>query len=152
MEESAPIAPLTPAEVYQQARGNAGTFPLVLLAYAREQGRPLEEAAAFVGYKFAPSWAEARGQGAAAAMRWVALNLASGGAEVRDLAGDAARAEATVAGWPAAEDLAAFGLSRDEGDAFYGVFGPIAESLGLRFAWRRDGEAVTLVLTDDGAP
>ena len=152
MEDSSPIEALRLEEVFQQARGNAGAFPLVLLAYARDQGRPLAEAVAFVGHAFAPGWEEDRGQGAAAAMRWVALNLASSGAEVQGLAGDAARAEVTVMGWPAAEDLAAFGLSRDEGDTFYGVFEPIAEHLGLRYAWRRDGEAVVLALADDEAP
>ena len=80
-----------------------------------------------------------------------ALTIASAGAEVRRVAGDAARAEATVAGWPAAEVAAFFGLEPAEADAFYEVFGPIATGLGLRYGWRREGDAITLAFDQDDA-
>ena len=144
MAETAQGPGFTAEEVCEQAKGNTGAMLLALLAYARDQGRSPAEAAHFVGRLFAPSWDEVLGQEALVAARWAALNLASGGAEVRRLAGDAARAEATVAGWPSEEDLAFFGLGREEADAAYAIFAPIAERLGLRYAYRRDGDEVTL--------
>ena len=78
------------------------------------------------------------GQGARTALPWVALNLVSLGAE------------ATVAGWPGEEDLAFFNLGQAEADALFGVFDPIAAHLGLRCAWRRDGEAVTMTVERAG--
>jgi hypothetical protein len=58
--------------------------------------------------------------------------------------GDVQRAEAVVAGWPSEEELAYFGLTRDEADTLNELYGPVAERLGLRFAWHRDGDAIVM--------
>ena len=144
MAEAAQGFGFTAEEVCEQAKGNTGAMLLALLAYARDQGRSPADAARFVGRLFAPGWDAEEGKEALVAARWAVLNLASGGAEVRRLAGDAARAEAAVAGWPSEEELAFFGLTSEEADAAYAIFAPIAERLGLRYAYRRDGDEVTL--------
>jgi hypothetical protein len=134
----------TREEICAQATGNVGALSLLLLAYARERGQPLEEAARDWGRVFAPSWDEVSTGDARTAARWAALNMVTGGGELRRLEGDARHAEAVVGGWPGDENLAFFGLSRAEADAFYALFAPIAERLGLGYQWRRDGDAVTM--------
>lgn len=151
MSEAAQDPGFTAEEVCEQAKGNTRAALLALLAYARNQGHPLADAARFAGRLFAPGWDAEQGKGALVAARWAALNMASGGAEVRRLTGNVARAEATVAGWPTEEELAFFSLTREEADTAYAVFAPIAERLGLRFTSRREGDAVTLVFERAGA-
>ena len=151
MAETAQDPGFTAEEVCEQAKGNTGAMLLALLAYARDQGRSPADAARFVGRLFAPSWDDLPGKGALEAARAAALNMASGGAEVRRLDGDADRAEAVVAGWPTAEEQAFFGLAPEEADAAHAVFEPIAERLGLRFAHRREGDEVALAFERAGA-
>ena len=134
----------TPEEICEQAKGNVGALSLLLLAYARDRGHPLDEAARFCGRVFAPGWDEVPARDARTAVRWAALNMVSGGGELRRLEGDARHAEAVVGRWPLDEDLAFFGLSQQEADEFYGPFSPIAERLGLTYTWRRDGDEITM--------
>jgi hypothetical protein len=134
----------TAEEICEQAKGNAGAAILLVLVAARERGESLEDAARFAGRIFAPGWESERGKGARTIARWAALNAVTCGADVRRLDGDARRAEATVAGWPSEEDLASFGLTQEEADALNALYGPIAERLGLHYAWRRDGDAVVM--------
>jgi hypothetical protein len=136
----------TEEEVREQAANNAAVWPLAFLAYAREQGQGAEEATRSFGRLIAPSWDEEQGTGARSALRWVALNAVAGGAELVRLEGDAARAEAVLGGGPGADDLAFFGLSRAEADAFHAYMHPVAERLGLRFGWQRTGDEVVLSL------
>jgi hypothetical protein len=79
--------------------------------------------------------------------RAAALNVVSGGGELVSLEGDDERAEAVVTGWSGPQTLAAFGLTRAEADTFLDAFGPIAASLGLRFAARREGDHLHLSFT-----
>jgi hypothetical protein len=134
----------TAEEICEQAKGNAGNAILLVLVAARERGESLEEAARFVGRIFAPSWDEGRGKGALVVARSAALNAVTCGAQLRRLDGDTRRAEATIAGWPSEQDLAYFNLTQEEADALNGLYGPIAERLGLRYAWRRAGDEVTM--------
>ena len=76
--------------------------------------------------------------------RAAALQMASLGAPLHALTGDARRAEAVVGPWPPPELAGFAGLSAAECDAVYGLFGLIAARLGLRFVWRREGERVVL--------
>ena len=48
----------TSEEICEQAKGNVGALSLLLLAYARDRGQPLEEAVRFFGRTFAPGWDE----------------------------------------------------------------------------------------------
>ena len=144
---SDPTSPiLTDEEINQFARGNASAMPLVMTAFARECGRPADDAAAFAGRLFAPGWEEARGQGALAFARLVALNMAACAGELRSLTGDERHAEARLGGLWDDETLAFFGVARDDADRFVGAFGPIAAHLGLRAAWRREGEEIVVTV------
>jgi len=134
----------TAEEICAQAKGNAGNAILLVLVSARERGESLAEAARFVGRTFAPSWDEGRGKGALVIARAAALNAVTCGAQLRRLDGDVRRAEATVAGWPSEQDLAYFRLTQEDADALNALYGPIAEGLGLHYAWRRDGDQVTM--------
>ena len=137
----------TSSEMCEQATRNVGALSLLLLTYARDRGHPLEEAVAFFGRVFAPSWDEVPARDARTAVRWTALNMVTAGGELRRLEGDTRHAEAVVGRWPVEDDLAFFGLSQQEADVFYALFAPIAERLGLAYTWRRDGDNVTLTFT-----
>ena len=137
----------TAEEICEQAIVNSSGTLLLMLVTARERGESLEDAARFVGRIFAPSWDSERGKDARTIARWAALNAVTCGAEVRRLDGDESRAEATVAGWPSEQDLTYFGLTQEDADALHELYGPIEERLGLRYAWRRDGDAVVMTFS-----
>jgi hypothetical protein len=143
--------PFSDAEVCEQAKLNARIFPLLLMAYAKQQGQQPADALRYLGGVVAPEWDELRGQGALAVARTTALNFASLGAVVERLVGDAAQAETTVTGWPTDEDLAFCGLTREEADALFASWDTIADRLGLRYAWRREEDRPTLSFTQTGA-
>ena len=134
----------TSKEICEQAKGNVGALSLLLLTYARDRGHPLDEAARFFGRVFAPSWDEVPARDARTVARWAALNMVTGGGELRRLEGDARRAESVIGRWPLDEDRAFFGLSQQEADMLYALFTPIAERLGLAYSWSRDDDAVTM--------
>jgi hypothetical protein len=106
----------TPEEICEQAKGNVGALSLLLLSYARDRGQSLDEAAGYFGRVFAPSWDEVPARDARTVARWAALNMVTGGAELRRLEGDARHAESVVARWPLDEDRGFFGLSQQEAD------------------------------------
>ncbi len=139
-------AGFTEEEVHQQALSNGAGWPLVFLAYARDRGQSAGAAARDFGRLAAPSWDEVRGAGALVTARLAALNAVTTGAKLLRLTGDEARAEAVLSGWPDPEALEFFRLTQAEADAFHGHMGPIAEYLGLRFAYRRDGDEVVLTV------
>jgi hypothetical protein len=138
-------------EICAQAMLNARALPLLVLVYAKELGQPIEDAFRFLGDRVAPGWDSLMGRGAYAVTRVAALNLASGGAELLSLSGDATRAEATMRGWPATEDLDFFGLNPDEADAIISSFGRVADRLGLRYDWRRTDDRITMIFAAAGA-
>src|SRR5215210_364995 len=90
----------TSEEICEQATGNMTALSLLLLAYARDRGQSLEEAAQFCGRVFAPGWDEVPARDARTAARWAALNMVTAGAELRRLQGDARHAESVVGRWP----------------------------------------------------
>ena len=141
---SDPDAIFTAEEICAQARADASAGILVAFTLARHHGWSVPEAARFIGQIFAPSWDEIETRNAYDAARAATLILVSGGAEVRRLAGDARRAEAIVAGWPSPAELAFFGFTEAEADAYHELHVPIAERLGLRYAWRREGDAIVM--------
>jgi hypothetical protein len=134
-------------EVLQQAKANAQALSLVTTGYFREKGLPVDEFWSFVGEKFTLGWDPLKGKGARVAMRTFALNMVSVGGILESLSGDEARAEAVITGWPSPDLLQAFGGSQGDVDRMYAVFGPIAELLGLKYEWRRQGDRVTLILS-----
>jgi hypothetical protein len=144
-------AEFTTEELFSQAQGNATAFALATIAYLKEQGLAVDDYVAFFGRRFAPGWEELRGQPVAAVARAAALNAVSVGGTLRSLSGDEANAEVLIAGWPAEEILSALGLSRSEGEAMWDSFEPIMEQLGIRYAWRREDEAVRMIFERERA-
>ena len=79
---------------------------------------------------------------------WAALNLVTGGAEIRSLEGDADTAEATIV-FPAGEAVAfahQLGLTDASLDASMEIWQPIMTHIGLRAEVRREGEVRRLVV------
>ena len=137
----------TTDEVLQQAKMNAQALSLVAIGYIKEKRLPLDEFWSFVGEKFTLGWDSLQGKGARVAMRMFALNMVSVGGTLESISGDEARAEAIIADWPSHDLLQAFGVSRGEVDRMYAVFQPIADLLELGYEWRRQGDRVTLILS-----
>ncbi len=137
----------TKDEVLQQAKANAQALALVAIGYIKEKDLPLDEYWSFVGEKFILGWDSLKGKGALVGMRMFALNMVSVGGTLESLSGGEARAEATIVDWPSPDLLQAFGGSRGDVDRMYAVFEPIAAVLGLKYEWRRQGDRVTLTLS-----
>ncbi|MEJ2358912.1 MAG: hypothetical protein P8Y13_12675 [Deinococcales bacterium] len=134
-------------EVLQQAKSNAEALGVVTMAYLQAKGLPVDDYWRFVSDKFTWGWDSVQGKGALAAMRLFALNMVSVGGTLESVSGDEARAEAVVSSWPSPDMLEAFGVDKADADHAYAVFDAIATFLGLDYAWRRQGERVTLTLT-----
>ncbi len=66
---------------------------------------------------------------------------------MRLLSGDESQAEVVIGGVPSEESLAFFELTQEEADTLWGIFGPIAESLGYGYEWRRQGDEVTITFS-----
>ena len=130
----------------EQGTGNAMAAILTTLLYLKEHHQSVEEWVAFLGRSYAPGWENLRGKGAKAFARMAALNFVSVGANLLSLAGNETHAELTAT-WPSQEWLDFVGVSKGDSDAFCGVFGPIAEHLGLHYEWHRDGEQIRLKFT-----
>lgn len=137
--------PFTQQRIDERAQGNVTALILGSLAYAKAQGRDGRHWATFMGQAFAPTWnSVATPQQAATSL---ALNCASAGMRIVSVNGDESRGEAVTGDWPEAEALSLFGLSQAEADEFWDIFAPIAQSLGMRFAWRREGDQLHFSFT-----
>ncbi len=151
MSTTEPQAEFTDEEIAIQSMRNARATGLALIVHGREHGETPDQVGRWLGAIFAPGWEEIRGQGARPAARAAARNSVSLGGELRQLSGDEREAQATLAGWPDQAILDYFSVSRDEADALFTVFEPIAEHLGLDYRWQREGDAVTLTFARQGA-
>ena len=150
MSDAADVG-FTPEEVSNQSRDNATALALTALAYLKERGMDLDEYVAFHGHRFAPAWEGLRGRPVVEVARLAALNAVSLGATLRSLSGDDGSAEAVVAGWPEEGVLDLLGLSRENAERQHAAFKPIMEALGIRYEWRREGDAVRMTFERDGA-
>ena len=146
-EENTLNQEFTAEELSQQAQGNANALAFLALAYLKEKGQSAAEWADFFGRRVAPGWEGLHGQGAHAAARVIALNVASVGATVHRLSGDEQQAEVTVSGWPAQDMLEFTGLTKADATPMWDVFRPIAAYLNLRYEWQEEGEQVRLRLS-----
>jgi hypothetical protein len=137
--------PMFPSELLaQQAQANVSSILLATIAYLKEQDLSPGQWATFVGQRFAPSWEEMKGHSARDIAEMAALNMASGGATLQSVSGNASNASAVLSNWPSEEILKFAGISRDDADTFLDVFNPIAEYLGLHFSRQRQGNKITL--------
>jgi hypothetical protein len=138
--------PFTAEQIGNQATGNATALILAMTAYAKEHSLSVDEMWRFIGRKFALGWEGMRESPVSEVTKRFALNWVSFGAELRSLSGDETKAQLVFAGWPSAEDLEYFGLTREDFSDGAAV-DSIAEYLGLSFEWSRDGDEVTFIFS-----
>jgi hypothetical protein len=130
--------PFTQQQIEAQARGNVTVLILGSIAYAKEQGHDGRHWATFMGQAVASSWSDVTTPGEAAMA--IALNCASFGMQIVSVGGDETHGEAVTSDWPGAEALTFFGLSQAEADEDWALLAPVAQLLGLHYAWRREGD------------
>ena len=135
-------------EILQQVRGNANALSAAIVLYARDNGRSAEHFATFLAATFAPDWAGMTGAGALDIVRAAAFNPVSLGATLLSLDGDADHASAVLDASALEDDAAAFGVPAEDVVTMWRVFMErIADGLGARFAFVRDGSRWTFELT-----
>ena len=137
----------TPEQIAQAAKGNVCGLCLVAVAYAKAHALSPAEYWAFVGGQFAAGW-KRRGTAKEVA-QGAALNMVSAGCDLRSLSGDESQATAVLTGWPPEQR---YGLTQAEADTVWGIFEPIAESQGYSYAWRRQGDEVTITVFRQSKP
>jgi hypothetical protein len=137
----------TPDQLAKQAEGNATALALATIAYLQDHHLDIDEYWASVGRRFAPGWVGLQGQTMKDFAQEAALNMVSVGGTLRSLSGDDFEAEAVILGWPSDEDCTFFALDYADIDPFWNIFQPIAESLGVHYAWKRQGDEVTLIFS-----
>ncbi len=138
----------TTQEICEHAQGNAAALILATIAYFNEQGGDASAWMADVGKRFALAWETSKQLGARGAMDGIALNVVSFGGKLLHLEGDIESAKATFTDWPITEDLHYFGITLADADTFWTVFQTIADHLNLQYQWQREGDQVTITLTN----
>lgn len=142
---------LTLEEKLQKVQGSLNAYVLATILYLKEHGMSLNAYWDFVGWRLARGWDQE--MTAIELIKEEGAFLTSIGCNLRSLSGDETRAEAVVTLWPPDGDwtaenfLAFFGLSQEDADSFWDVYGPFASHLGLNYQWRRLGDEVTLTFT-----
>lgn len=140
----APQVTFTSEQIADRGMDNFQHVLFGTIAYLKERNLSVEDWATFLGRLFAPGWGH--GYSARDFMQRAALNVVSAGAEARSLSGNDSWAECVVANWPPDGKLASdrlshyFGLTQDDADPFWEIFGPIAEYLGFHYEWHRESE------------
>jgi len=132
----------TSEQISQQAQGNVNSLCLVMVAYLKEHDLSQDGFWSFVGRQFAPGWEQ--GTSAKDVALEAALNMVSGGWELRSSSGDESQAQAVLGGGLSKDSLEFFGLTQGEADSVWAVFGPIAESLGYDYEWHRQGDEIKM--------
>ncbi len=138
----------TTQEIAEHAQGNAAALILATIAYFNEQGGDATAWMADVGKRFALAWETSKQLGARGAMDGIALNVVAFGGILQHLEGDIASAKATFTNWPVAEDLHYFGITLADADTFWTIFQTIADHLDLHYGWLREGDQVTITLSN----
>ena len=139
-------APFPTEEICAQAQGNAAAWVLTIIAYLKERGLAVEDCVAYHGRRFAPAWEGLRDRPVEEVAQLVALNALSVGSTLRSLSSEDGRAEVLVEGWPDEELMSFLPLDRDDTDQIWNTYEPIMEHLGLRYAWRRQDDAVRITV------
>jgi hypothetical protein len=144
MSDSVPELDEGTEELLDHAEENLTAVILGTAAFCKTRQIPFSEWVDFIGKSVAPTWDEVKGQGPRQIARLVALNVVAAGGDVDGLTGEDSRAELRCR-WPDGEDLAHFGLTREDLDPFLEVYGPIAARLGLQYEASRAGDEITVV-------
>ena len=85
-------------------------------------------------------------------MDTLALHIVSLGGSPVGIAGDDDLAYATFAHVPSFDVLKFFGLTRNEADAIWDIYKPMASSLKLWYTWSREQDEVTFKLSRTKLP
>jgi hypothetical protein len=128
----------TPDELWQQEQSNFSAHLAMMFGYLVQHGLPTDEFVRFVGERSAPSWEGT--EGVADLMEGILLNVRSNGHEIVSVEMHDNRARATVTGLVRYDVMEFFGVPREQADAFWDKFHPLAEALGLSFTWQRIGD------------
>ncbi|GAC1346717.1 MAG: hypothetical protein NVSMB27_10790 [Ktedonobacteraceae bacterium] len=132
-------------QIRHQAQENALAFLLASVVYFKEQD--LSQFIAGLGNTLAPGWKDLKGHGARVVMNTLALHIVSLGGTIVGIAGDDDLAYATFAHVPSSDVLKFFGLTRDEADAIWDIYKPMASSIKLWYTWSRQQNEVTFKLS-----
>ncbi|GHO89301.1 hypothetical protein [Dictyobacter formicarum] len=136
----------TAEKLQATARENAVAFALLSLAYLKKQGQSPEDFVAMAGNRLAQSWQALGDSGTIDFAQAITLNITSLGGKLQTLDGDDQRAEAVFHDWISHEQANAFGLSQEDGDAWWSVFEPIATSMSYSYSWKLDGDTIKIYL------
>ena len=139
-------------QIRHQAQENALAYLLASVVYCKEQSHSPHQFMAAVGHTLAPGWKDLKGHGAQVVMDTLALHILSLGGTLMATAGNDVVAYATFAHLPSSDVLKSFGLTRNEADAIWDIFKPIARSLKLEYEWAREQDQITLKLSRSGSP
>jgi len=134
-------------QIRHQAQENALAYLLASVVYFKDQGHSPHQFIAGLGNILAPGWKELKDHGAEVVMDTLALHIVSLGGTLVAKVGDDALAFATFAHLPPSDVLKSFGLTRNEADAIWDIFKPIATSLKLWYTWSREQDEVTFKLS-----
>ena len=134
-------------EILEQARGDSAAIWHAAARWSRDRDGSVDGWASFVGREFAPTWDEL-GDNASAfdiAKQTALIMAGQADMQLKDLSGDASRAELILEG-PDREYLESFGTTTADIDRTHEiVFGAIAERRGLTLQCRRDNGDLHLV-------
>ncbi len=121
---------------------NAKALCLASMCFAKENGLSPAQFWASIGKQYARGWESMKGKPLTEVANHIALNVVSVGGTLLSITGDESTATTVFKDWPSEGLLTFFGLSQAEADETWSIFGPITESLGLSYQWRREGDQV----------
>lgn len=139
---------LTSEEKLEKAQGHLNVLVLATIRYLKENNLSLDEFWQFVGQKLAPGWSK-KLTAVEFAKREAAFLIAVG-CNLLTLSGDEFGAEAVFEPWPSDADWKAekflefFELTPEDADPIWGMYGPVANHLGLDYHWTREEDGVKL--------
>ncbi|HLH62720.1 MAG TPA: hypothetical protein VKV20_13635 [Ktedonobacteraceae bacterium] len=133
-------------QIRHQAQENALAYLLAAVVFFKQQARSPQQFFAFVGKTLLPEWQHLKGHGPRVVIETLGLHIVSLGATLVAMEGDDELAYATFAHLPPSDRLKFLGLSRDEADAIWDIYAPIAASLNLTYTWSRQQDEVTFKL------
>lgn len=135
----------TAEQINSFATANVRGLALAATTFCREKQLSTSEFWCYLGCQFADGWDWVKTTDDL--MFGILGNVLSMGFELLSVSGDAYEYTAEVTGWPSDEELDYFELARADTDDMWKIFLPITDRLAHDFAWQRDGEVVTFILT-----
>lgn len=132
------------------ARANANMFLFSTLAFLKERNIPITEWTSFLTEHLAPRWETRRHYTARDIATLIAMNLASGGAELVRLDGDDHNAEVELT-WDVQPYIDSFQpLTREDFTHMLRFYGDIIEPMGYTYHCNWDNPTIKIVLSQQG--